>query len=329
MNPSVTERFTHNLMEGFIMNRRTFIKNSFWGTSGLAALGAVPFDAFAKKEMVKITILHTNDVHSHIEPFPLNDPKYGGLGGVSRRAALIKKIRQTEENVLLLDAGDIFQGTPYYNKYGGEVELKLMSEMGYDAATIGNHDFDNGLDALYKMLPFANFPLISANYDFSDTIMSGKTIPYKTFEKQGIKIGVFGIGIELTGLVEKRLYGNTKYMDPIKIAAQTAHHLKHEKKCDLVICLSHLGFKYQNKKISDVVLAQQSKNIDLIIGGHTHTFLDQPLFFKNSDGKEILVSQVGWAGIRLGKIDYFIEHQSGKKSVIGTSLKVDGNINKI
>ncbi len=292
------------------------------GTAGLAAMHAFPFNAFAKEELVKITILHTNDVHSRIEPFPLSDPKWPGLGGVARRAALINEIRQQEKNVLLLDVGDIFQGTPYFNLYGGELELKLMTQMGYDATTIGNHDFDNGMDGLLKQMPHANFPFLCANYDFSDTPLAGKTTPYKVFVKDGIRIGVFGIGIELAGLVDKKLYGSTIYIDPLAKAAEYAHHLKSEEKCDLIICLSHLGYNYKEKKVNDVMLAQQSKNIDLILGGHTHTLLEKPVSYKNSDDKEVLIAQVGWAGIRLGKIDYIFERGKGKKHRNGSTIKI-------
>lgn len=310
-------------MEGSSMNsRREFLKKTTFAGAGLIAFNAIPNDALAKTEMVKITILHTNDVHSHVDPFPDNDPKCAGLGGAVRRAALIKKIRSDEKNVLLFDVGDIFQGTPYFNMYGGELEFKLMSMMQYDASTIGNHDFDNGLDGLVKQLPHANFPFINCNYDFSDTPLSGKTIPHKIYFKDGIKIGVFGLGIELDGLVDKRMSGNTKYLNPIEKAAESAHFLKNEQKCDLVICLSHLGYKYENKKVSDVVLAKQSKNIDIILGAHTHTFLDTPVSYKNSDDREVLVAQVGWAGIRLGRIDYLFEKKSKKMVAEGYSIKI-------
>ena len=292
------------------------------GTAGLAVMNAFPISAFAKNDLTKLTILHTNDVHSRIEPFPLNDPKWPGLGGVSRRATLIEKIRSVEPNVLLLDSGDIFQGTPYFNLYGGELELKLMTQMGYDATTIGNHDFDNGMDGLVKQMPNANFPFLCANYDFKDTPLNEKTLPYKIFHKAGIKIGVFGIGIELEGLVDKKNYGNTIYVDPLAKAAEYAHKLKYDEKCDLIICLSHLGYNYKEKKVNDVVLAQQSKNIDLILGGHTHTLLEKPISYKNSDGKEIVVAQVGWAGIRLGKIDYVFENGNGKKHKNSSTIKI-------
>jgi 5'-nucleotidase len=206
--------------------------------------------------------------------------------------------------------------------YGGEVELKMMSEMGYDASTIGNHDFDNGMEGLVRQLPNANFPFLCANYDFSDTPLNNKTQPYKIFEKGGIRTGVFGLGIELQGLVDKKLYGNTVYNDPVVKAAYYAQLLKEEKKCDLVICLSHLGYKYKEEKISDELLAKQSRNIDLILGGHTHTFLDEPVRYKNRDGKEIIVAQVGWAGIKLGRIDYYFEKNSKKKDAVATTLKI-------
>jgi 5'-nucleotidase len=301
--------------------RRDFLK-TVAGGAALLGLSWDPLEVLARNEIEKITILHTNDVHSHIDPFPANDPKWAGLGGVARRSALIRKIRATEKNVLLLDCGDIFQGTPYFNVYGGEIEFKMMSEMGYDASTIGNHDFDHGLEALVKQLPHTSFPFICSNYDFSGTAMEGKSIPVKTFTKGGIKIGVFGLGIELRGLVDQKLYGNTRYADPVEKAAYYAHHLKKELKCDIVVCLSHLGYKYKEEKISDVVLAKQSLNIDLILGGHTHTFLDEPVRYRNRHGKEVLVAQTGWAGIKLGRIDFYVEKNSGRSHAIGSTVKV-------
>lgn len=304
-----------------MQNRRTFIKNISYGTAALS-MASVPFEVFAAKHLTKITVLHTNDVHSRIDPFPDNDPKFGGMGGVAQRASVISRIRSEEEHVLLFDAGDIFQGTPYFNMYGGEVELKAMSMMKYDASAIGNHDFDNGIEGLLKQMPHASFPFLSANYDFSKTELNGKTLPYKIFEKGNIRIGVFGLGIELQGLVDRRLYGSTVYIEPMVKAAEMAHLLKKEKKCDLVICLSHLGYKYEDEKVSDMVLAKKSANIDLIIGGHTHTFIDEPLRVKNRDGKTILVAQAGWAGVKLGRIDFFVEKSSGKNSAQGSTEKI-------
>lgn len=271
---------------------------------------------------VKIVILHTNDVHSHIDPFPDNDPKYPGLGGVERRAAMIKAVRAKEKNVLLLDAGDIFQGTPYFNMYLGELEMKLMTEMGYDASAIGNHDFDGGLENLAKQLQHASFPLLCANYDFTGTPMEGKTQPYKIFVKEGVRVGVFGLGIEMAGLIDSRLYGKTVYLDPIVKAAEITHTLREKENCDIVVCLSHLGYKYENEKVSDLVLAKKSQGIDVIIGGHTHTFLDKPAIVKNREGKDVHVAQVGWAGIRLGKITIYTNKKTGKKALETATVAV-------
>ena len=209
--------------------------------------------------------------------------------------------------MLLFDAGDMLQGSPYYNMYKGEVEFKVMSDMGYDGVTIGNHEFDNGLDQLAEQMVHAKFPFISSNYDFTNTPLEGKTLRHKIYEKGGVKIGVFGLGIELEGLVNKKMFGNTKFNDPIATAAEMSFLLKHEKKCDMVICLSHLGYRYNSKKISDHVIAKKSKNIDLIIGGHTHTYLDKPITYTNSDGKDVIVCQAGCYGIRIGRLDYEIE----------------------
>tara|TARA_B100000902_G_scaffold385314_1_gene426527 strand:+ start:2535 stop:3458 length:924 start_codon:yes stop_codon:yes gene_type:complete len=304
-------------------NRRNFLKKSGLGVLGLSVL---PQITYANKNHVKITILHTNDMHSHIHPFTSGRNK--GLGGMAQRAAIINFIRSQEDHVLLFDAGDIFQGTPYFNFYGGELELKLMSAMKYDAATLGNHDFDNGLEELKKQLNHANFPFLISNYDFNNTILKETFKPYKIFNKGGVKIGVFGIGIELKGLVPKNLYGNTIYKDPVKKGNQYASLLKNQKKCDLVICLSHLGFKYENNTISDLKFAAQTRNIDLIIGGHTHTFLKKPISVLNLDKKEVLINQVGWAGINLGKIDFHFSQNDDTKKVSGQAIFIkSGNKN--
>lgn len=303
-------------------NRREFLRIT-GNAAALWALGINPFDLSAKERVVKITILSTNDVHSRIEPFPMDGSRNQGMGGAARRAKMISRIRSEEENVLLFDAGDVFQGTPYFNFFNGELEFKLMSEMGYDAGTIGNHDFDNGIQGFYDQLPNANFPILMSNYDLTNTQLKNKVQPYKIFNKKGIKIGVFGIGIQLDGLVPKALYGETIYLDPIEKANATALLLKKEMDCDLVICLSHLGYKYNDRKVSDQVLAKNSSHIDLIIGGHTHTFLNEPEKISNKEGKEVNVSQVGWAGINLGRIDYYFEAGKKNKTANGTSLLID------
>ncbi|RWW98884.1 bifunctional metallophosphatase/5'-nucleotidase [Flavobacterium cerinum] len=302
------------------MKRRDFIQKTAAGSA--LVLGGLSLSSFAEPPAKKITILHTNDVHSHIDPFPVSDPKYPNMGGAARRATLIESIRRENPNVLLLDAGDIFQGTPYFNYYGGELEFKLMSMMKYDLATLGNHDFDNGLQGFLAQLPHASFEFVNANYDFKNTILDGMIKPYKTFIKDGIKIGIFGLGIELKGLVDPTNYKETVYNDPLKVAQDMAKTLRHTEKCDLVICLSHLGFMYNNEptKVNDLMLARNTKDIDLIIGGHTHTFLNKPYIEKNIDGKEVLVNQVGCYGLNLGQIDFYFE--PGKMSSKGRIISV-------
>jgi len=298
------------------LNRRQFLSQSLAGTV-ISASGAFPFHAMVHDpEITKITILHTNDIHSRIEPFPLDGSRNQGLGGAAKRANLISKIRSEEKNVILLDSGDIFQGTPYYNFFGGELEIKLMTEMGYDAGTMGNHDFDGGIDGFEKQMKHADFPFIVSNYDFSDTILNGKIKQRKIIEKDGIKIGLLGVGIELNGLVPQKLYKETQYLDPIKEAQKQATILKEEMKCDYVICLSHLGYKYRsNNLVSDVVLAESTHSIDLILGGHTHTFMRKPDKRKNLNGKEVLINQCGWGGMLLGKVDVHFEKNRKNKCI--------------
>lgn len=295
------------------MKRRKFIQQSTAATA-FVTLGGLSLQSFSGNPKKHITILHTNDVHSHIEPFPANDVNYPNLGGVARRASLIEKVRQENPNTLLLDAGDIFQGTPYFNIYGGEIEFRLMSMLKYDAATIGNHDFDNGIDGLYAQLPNATFSFVNANYDFSKTVLNNHIKPYKIFIKNDIKIGVFGLGIELTGLVDPANYKETKYLNPVEIAQNVTKTLKEDEHCDLVICLSHLGYHYKSDKIDDLKLAAQTKDIDLIIGGHTHTFLPKPTITKNKIGENVLVNQVGCYGVNLGRIDFYFDDENNKKS---------------
>ncbi|GAA4272433.1 metallophosphatase [Aquimarina gracilis] len=297
------------------MKRRVFIKQTAISTA-LATFGGVGLSSFSAGKPKKITILHTNDVHSHIDPFGPEDGRNANKGGVARRATIIEKIRQENPNTLLLDAGDIFQGTPYFNFYGGELEFKLMSMLKYDVVTIGNHDFDNGIEGLYAQLPHAKFKFVSANYDFINTVMDTFVKPYEILIKDGIKIGIFGLGIELEGLVNKDLFKETKYLNPIEIAQDMSRILKKEEKCDLVICLSHLGYNYKNEpnKVNDLSLAKATEDIDLIIGGHTHTFLKKPTIVKNRDDKNVLVNQVGCYGLYLGRIDFYFDSQKNKTS---------------
>lgn len=302
------------------MDRRRFLRNSAL-ISGGALVGPSLFAGITQKETSKVNtlvILHTNDTHSNIDPFPENHAKYPGKGGVSRRYEMIQKIREEESNVLLLDAGDIFQGTPYFNMFHGVLEMKLMEKMGYDVATMGNHDFDGGMDGFVNAKKYASFPFVCSNYDFKNTPIESHTEPHQIFQKGAIKVGVFGVGVELKGLVPDDKYGETVYLDPIEIANDQAKKLK-DQGCDLVICLSHLGYTYDDEKqMSDINLARQTKNIHLIIGGHTHTFLEKPVEERNADGQTVLINQVGWAGIQLGRIDFHFEAAkfSRKSSII-------------
>jgi 5'-nucleotidase len=300
------------------MKRRDFVRNSFLVTGGLVVSSKLLSQESNRdaKKVARLTILHTNDTHSNIDPFPANHSKYPNMGGVSKRYSLINKVREEEDHVLLLDAGDIFQGTPYFNKYGGVLEMKLMTEMGYDVATMGNHDFDAGLEGFLKAKQYAKFPFVCANYDFSKTILNEQTVPHVILKKGKIKVGIFGIGVELKGLVPDSKFGDTIYLDPIKTANTQAELLK-KKGCDLIICLSHLGYEYADDKISDRRLARETKNIHLILGGHTHTFLEKPTEEKNLDGQTVLINQVGWAGLQVGRLDFEVDSNCfAKKDII-------------
>ncbi|MDC6405517.1 MULTISPECIES: bifunctional metallophosphatase/5'-nucleotidase [Maribacter] len=301
------------------MDRRKFVTHTIAGSVILSAGGVLLNSCKASKK--HLTILHTNDVHSHIDAFPKNHADFPGLGGLARRAGLVQKIRKENPNTLLLDAGDIFQGTPYFNFYGGELEFKLMSMLRYDAATIGNHDFDNGIDGLLAQLPFASFDFLIANYDFTNTVLDGYTKPYKTYIKDGLKVGIYGLGINLAGLVTKKLYKETEYLDPYEVATDIEALLKETEKCDIIICLSHLGYSYENEnRPDDLKLGKRTKYTDLIIGGHTHTFLERPTVITNANGREILVNQVGCFGVNVGRVDFYFDEAGG--SAEGVTISV-------
>ncbi len=307
-----------------MLNRRKFLQQSILTAGSVSlSLPVMARELEDLSEVNRLTILHTNDTHSRIDPFPMDGTRNQGLGGVAARSQLINQIRKEEDQVLLLDAGDIFQGTPYFNLYKGEPEIKAMSEMQYDATTIGNHEFDAGLENLANQLTkHAKFPMLVCNYNFAQTPMEYQSEPYKIFKKGKLKVGVLGVGIEMKGLIADNLIGKTLYLDPIKAANETAYFLKKQKDCDLVICLSHLGFHYKEDKISDERLAKESENIDLIIGGHTHTFFDIPLKYTNLKGSDVIVNQVGFAGIVLGRLDFEFSKFSKKKLSQFQSIKI-------
>lgn len=248
-------------------------------------------------------ILHTNDTHSRIEPCEKNiiPSEYADKGGYVRRANFIKEIRQTYPDLLLFDCGDFSQGTPYYNIFRGEVEIKLMNEMGYDAGVIGNHEFDFGLDNMLRLFNMANFPIVCANYDFTGTVLEGVVKPYVVIRKSGLKVGVFGLSPRMEGLVQAKNFEGVVYNDPVAEANKVADYLKNTEKCDVVICLSHLGWKSGiNNPVSDEYLIPRTRNIDVVLGGHSHTFFEKTLFYKNLDGKDIPLQQMGKNGIYVG-----------------------------
>ncbi len=294
------------------MERRRFIKNIAAGGIGIG-LGTVPFELLAKDDFATISILHTNDLHCHIEPFTGTNERYANKGGLARISEMAKRYKTENPDTLLFDAGDMFQGTPYFNYYKGELMLQVMSAAGYDAGTIGNHEFDNGLQGILDPLPHAQFPIINSNYDFSDTILAGKFPRWKIFKKSGIKIGVYGLGVELKGLVADKNFGKTVYNNPLQVATEMEYFLKNEKNCDLVICLSHLGLHKNEEEISDYVLASETATTDLIIGGHSHTWLEKPMIRKNRAGKDVIVNQAWWGGLVMGKIDFVFERSSKQK----------------
>jgi 5'-nucleotidase len=296
------------------MRRRRFLRNAALGAAGLAlrpedVLGrSGPTGPDASEQVaagaddVHLVILHTNDTHSRVDPFPMDGGPFQGLGGVARRTTLIQRVRAKHPNVLLLDAGDTFQGTPYFNFFKGEIEFRAMSSMGYDATTIGNHDFDNGVAGLVEMLPHASFPLVSANYDVDGSLLRDHVEPWIIREVGGVKVGIFGLGIAFDGLVLASLHEGVRYTDPYASARQAASDLRGQG-CSVVVCLSHLGYRYRGDTPSDTILAQEVEGVDLILGGHTHTFMDSPDVYPRRDGGQTLVNQVGWAGMRLGRID--------------------------
>lgn len=296
---------------GHKIQRREFLRGAALVSGGL--LLTPQLLAGESGRTTRLTILHTNDTHSNIDPFPANHAKHPGMGGVARRYEMVRKIREDEEEVLLLDAGDIFQGTPYFNRYGGSLEMRLMTELGYDAATMGNHDFDAGTDGFVKARQLAKFPFLCANYDFANTSIDGQTQAHLVLRKGSLRVGIFGLGVALKGLVPDNKFGETRYLDPVEIAQDQSRLLK-EKGCDLIICLSHLGYEYADERVSDKVLAAKTRDIHLIIGGHTHTFLEKPEIARNIDGNPVLINQVGWGGVHLGRVDFEFErgfHSAG------------------
>lgn len=262
----------------------------------------------------KLVILHTNDMHSQIESYEPTDSGFkAGKGGMVRIATYINKVKETEKNVLVLDAGDFSQETPYYNVYSGDAEIAMMNVIGYDVATLGNHEFDLGLENLKRLIENANFPFVNANYDFTGTPLEGLVTPYKIINIDGIKVGVFGLGVELTKFTFKDNYKGIKFNDIFTTADKYADLLKNKLNCDLVICLSHIG--YQSGKFNDAEVAKKSTNIDLIIGGHSHTLLEVPQEVKNKNGKTVYIGQTGSRTLHVGRIDIVLDEVNNRVEV--------------
>lgn len=306
------------------LSRRKFL--TLAGISGAATLtGFSALAAMKSGKLKRLTILHSNDTHSRLDPFAPNDPNFPNMGGYARRSALVNQLRLDDPELLLLDAGDYFQGTPYFNLFGGEAELKLMSQMGYDAATVGNHEFDNGLLGFHNVHHHAEFPFVISNYDFSDTILKGVTKPYLVLERNGIKVGIYGLGITLSGLVAPSNFEGYKFLDPVEVARDTEETLKNRHRCQVIICLSHLGFSYNNDRPSDVVIARETSYTDIIIGGHTHTLLDPAVIEKNRRNQEVTIGQTGSNGVRLGKMEVLFDTNSNEKLVESNTTKIYKN----
>lgn len=251
----------------------------------------------------ELIILQTGDTHSRIEPINQKGDRNYNKGGFIRRAAFLKQFRREHDNVLLLDCGDISQGTPYYNMFQGEVEIKLMNEMGYEAMTIGNHEFDFGLDNMARIFKMANFPVVCANYNLEATVLKDLVKPYVVLERYGLRIGIFGLGVNPEGLVQGSRYEGVVYEDPVGVSNEVATLLKEEEGCDLVVCLSHLGVW------TDESLVAKTRNIDVILGGHSHTFMDAPKTYLNLDGKEVPIMHTGKNGVRVGRLDLILKHK--------------------
>jgi 5'-nucleotidase len=254
-----------------------------------------------------LVVLHINDTHSRIETFPENHAAYPNKGGMIRLDNYVNEVRKETQNVLLFHCGDLVQGTPYFNWYKGDAEIAAANLMGADAACLGNHEFDNGLEFLSKMIKQAKFPFVATNLDFSGTPMNGLTKKYHIIKRNGIKIGIIGLTINPEGLVSKSNSAGVKYFDPVESANAMAAFLKEKKKCDLIVCLSHLGYYPKEERVGDITVAKKSRYIDMILGGHTHTFMPEPDKQPNVDGHEVIINQTGAYGVYFGRVNITME----------------------
>lgn len=297
-----------------MINRRTFLTTS--AAFGVTLAGFPRELLRASAAGTVITILHTNDTHSQIDPLPANDAN-AGKGGVARRATLVKRVRKENPNTLLVDAGDVLQGTPYFNFYKGEVEYKAMSAIGYDVGTLGNHEFDNGVEALAKALTFANFDIVSANYDVKGTVLEQRVKRYVVKTLAGIRVGLFGLGVSPVALITPDNFKGVTYIDPVVAARDVVKILREEERCALVVCMSHLGYN-ADAKSGDSLVASQVDGIDFIASGHTHTFMKEPVTQTQPCGAKTTIFQVGKSGIYVGRVDFTF--RNGKLTDTGVRL---------
>ena len=261
------------------------------------------FTAVGAYAQMHLVVLHTNDTHSCIMPLNPNlaDTAVAGRGGFLRRVAMIKEERAKNPDLLLIDSGDFSQGSPFYTMFKGDVEIGLMNLMGYDAVTIGNHEFDFGLENMARIFKMAKFPIVCANYDFTGTCVEGLVKPYVIFQLNGLKIGLFGLSPQLEGLVDLSKCKGVTYLDPIEVGNRVAAELKHDKKCDVVICVSHLGW-LRPDEMGDQKLLASSKDIDLVLGGHSHSYFKDLRYVNNANGKAVPVDQNGKNAMYVGKL---------------------------
>ncbi|MDZ7719779.1 MAG: metallophosphatase [Balneolaceae bacterium] len=293
-----------------MITRKTFLKKTAYSLAGSTWIANVGSKVLNHFDGPSITILYTNDTHSRIDPFPDNAREFAGLGGIAKRSSLVDKIRLEEEHVLLLDAGDVFQGTPWFKMYGGKVDFEMMSKIGYDAMALGNHEFDLGLEGLAEAAAYADFPFLCANYSTWNTPINSFMNREVIKDFGGFTVGIFGLGIQLDGVVDPKLHGRVRHRDPILSARRSVENFRNYHQCDYIICLSHLGFRYEDDRIDDITLSQKIPEIDLIIGGHTHTFLDEPVVVENPNGSITHITQMGHGGVRVGRIDLNITNQA-------------------
>lgn len=251
----------------------------------------------------RLVILHTNDTHSTILPVSpfVEDTMKADRGGFLRRIALIEEQRKSDPELLLFDSGDFSQGSSFFTLFNGEVEVSLMNRMHYDAGTLGNHEFDFGIENLATQLRRANFPIVCANYDFGTTPLATLVRPYVVLKRKGLRIGVFGLSPQPEGLIATENYAGITFRDPVEVTREVVNTLRTKEKCDLVICLSHLGWPAKDA-LSDSNVFTQTEGVDLVLGGHSHTFMKELEWLTDAQGKRVPVDQNGKHAIYVGRI---------------------------